>query len=317
MRVVLDVDPGTDDALAILMALNAPDLRIEGVTTVGGNATLKDTTRNTLRVLEYVGVDVKSAVVGEGIPVARGAARPMRGRYHYGYYYHGPAGLGVRLPSPRSGPYPLRAADLLVELAESGRERLTVIALGPLTNVARALRRSPRLADQVERIVVMGGAVETPGNVTAHAEFNTYNDPTAAAEVFESGAPVTLVPLDVCGMATVGRGDLPWVTGTSRAALLARRVLRNWFDGHLDRERYDLCDPLAVAAALRPDLFRFRRASIAVETEDADLYGKTTASYGQGGVDVALGVDADGAKRLMLDLLGSAQDSFEARRRTP
>ena len=304
MRVVLDVDPGTDDALAMLMALNAPRLRVEGVTTVGGNATLRDTTRNALRILEYVGAAARTDIDGNGIPVSRGAGRPLRGRYRYGYYYHGPAGLGVRLPSPRSAPYPVRAADLIVELADAGNEPLTIIALGPLTNVARALRRSPRMADRLERIVVMGGAVESPGNVTPHAEFNTYNDPLAAAEVFESGAPVTLVPLDVCAMATLGRGDMPWVAGTSKSALLTRRVLNNWFDGHPDRERYDLCDPLAVVAALRPGFFSFRGASVAVETEDPDRYGKTIADYGRGNVDVALDVDADTAKWLMVGLLG-------------
>ena len=303
MRVVLDVDPGTDDALAMLMALNAPGLRVEGVTTVGGNATLRDTTRNALRILEYVGAGVREDSGGDGIPVSRGAARPMKGRYRYGYYYHGPAGLGVRLPSPRSASYAVRAADLIVDLAGSGREPLTVIALGPLTNVARALRKSPSMADGLERVVVMGGAVESPGNITPHAEFNTCNDPMAAAEVFESGAPVTLVPLDVCAMATLGRDDMPWVTGNSRSARLTRRVLSNWFDGHPDRGRYDLCDPLAVVAALRPDLFRFRRASVAVETEDPVRYGDTTATYGTGNVDVALDVDDDAARRLMADLL--------------
>ena len=304
MRVVLDVDPGTDDALAMLMALSAPGLRVEGVTTVGGNATLRDTTRNALRILEYARADVRTDVGDDGIPVSRGAARPLKGSYRYGYYYHGPAGLGVRLPSPRSASYPVRAADLIVELAESGREPLTVIALGPLTNVARALRGSPRLAGRLDRIVVMGGAVESPGNITPHAEFNTYNDPLAAAEVFESGTPVTLVPLDVCGMATLGRDEMPWVSGSSRSALLTRRVLSNWFSGHPDRERYDLCDPLAVVATLRPDLFDMRRASVAVETEDEARYGKTTADYDRGGVDVALDVDAGKAKRLMVGLLG-------------
>ena len=296
MRVVLDVDPGTDDAIAMLMALAAPGLRVEAVTTVGGNAALRDTTRNALRILEYAGA--------AGVPVSRGASRPLRGRFHYAYYYHGAAGLGVRLPSPRSAPVPARAADLIAGLAAPGDERLTVIALGPLTNVARALRTSPRLAGALERVVVMGGAVESPGNVTPHAEFNTWNDPVAAAEVFDSGAPVTLVPLDVCRMATVRCGDMPWPPGASRGAALARRLLHNWFDGDPDRERYDLCDPLAVAAALRPGLFEFRQASITVETEDAARYGETTAAYGRGCVDVALDVDAGGAKRLMLDLLG-------------
>jgi inosine-uridine nucleoside N-ribohydrolase len=303
MKVILDVDPGTDDALAIMMALNSTDLQVEGLTTVGGNATLRDTTRNTLRLLEHLRVDVRSEVGDQGIPVSPGASRPLTGRYNYGYYYHGPAGLGVRLPSPDATPYPVSAPEFIVDLAESGRRRATLVALGPLTNVARALRSAPGLTSRLKQIVVMGGAAEVPGNITPHAEFNTYNDPRAARAVFDSDVPVTLVPLDVCTETTLTREDLPWVAGNSRTGRLAQRVLYNWFGGHPNSSRYDLCDPLALVAALRPDLFDFQRASVTVETDDPERYGNTTASYGQGNVNVALGVDAGAAKALMLELL--------------
>jgi purine nucleosidase len=303
MKVILDTDPGTDDALAIMMALSSPNLQVECITTVGGNATVRDTTRNTLLVLAHLGVPVQSEIGGRGLPVSQGASRPLRGRYHYGYYFHGQGGLGVRLPSPTATPYPARAPELIAVRAASSRARITLIALGPLTNIARALRTDPGLAGRLREIVVMGGAVEVPGNVTQHAEFNTYNDPLAAEVVFDSGVPVTLVPLDVCVETALTRADLPWITGGSQAAQLGRRLLYTWFGGQPDRERYELCDPLAIVAALQPGLLRYRQASVAVETDDPERLGKTTATYGDGNVKVALEVDVEGAKRLIVDLL--------------
>ena len=123
MKVVIDTDPGTDDALALMMALNSPDLEVQGLTTVGGNATLAHTTRNALRVLEYMG--------RSDIPVFRGASRPLRGSFRYGYYFHGPAGLTTRLPLPRSEPGPLPASEYIARVAESLAGELVVIALGP------------------------------------------------------------------------------------------------------------------------------------------------------------------------------------------
>ena len=117
--------------------------------------------------------------------------------FHYGYYFHGPAGLGVRLPEPQSQPHSVQAPEFIVHLVSAFPGQFTVIALGPLTNIARALAIEPRLAGWIREIVVMGGAVEAPGNVTPHAEFNIYNDPQAAAIVLSSGVPVTLVGLDV------------------------------------------------------------------------------------------------------------------------
>ena len=182
------MDPGTDDALALIAALNFPELDVLGVTTVGGNASLADTTRNALRLLEHLGSD---------LPVSRGSARPLKGRFEYAYHFHGAAGLGVRLPRPRTAPTTERAVERIVRAASEHRGALTVIALGPLTNVARALRSEPSLAGWLAEVVVMGGAVEVPGNVTPHAEFNIYDDPEAANEVLASGVPARLIGLDV------------------------------------------------------------------------------------------------------------------------
>ena len=175
-KVVIDTDPGTDDAIALMMALGSPHLDILGLITVGGNAPLAQTTRNALRILEYMD--------RTAIEVFRGSARPLRGRFHYAHYFHGPGGLTVRLPLPSTRPEPQRATEFIVEQARAFHGGFSAIALGPLTNLARAIEKDRRLIDRIDEIVVMGGAVEVPGNVTAHAEFNIYNDPAAAEIVF-------------------------------------------------------------------------------------------------------------------------------------
>ena len=296
-KVLIDADPGTDDALALMMVLNSPDMDVAGVTTVGGNATLAHTTRNALRVLEHLH--------RQDVPVYRGSARPLTGRsYRYGYYYHGAAGLGVRLPSPKSKSHPMRAPDFISQVVSAFPRQLTIVALGPLTNIARALALEPRLSGWTSQIVVMGGAVGVPGNVTPYAEFNIYNDPEAAETVMSSGIPVTLVPLDVCTKTYFTRGESPWVPGDNRAARLAQRVLESWFGTHPDRDRYDLCDPLAVAAAVQPGLLTYRQAEVSVETSDDEQRGRTVARFGGGAVKVAVGVDVMVAKALMRKLIG-------------
>ena len=301
--VLIDADPGTDDALAIMMALNSPELDVRAITTVGGNATLADTTRNALRLLEYLGVPIARDQRGPGMPVSRGASRPLRGTYFYGYYYHGAAGLGVRLPSPAARPVAVRAPELMVELASECPGQLTVVALGPLTNIARALGLEPKLARWVAEIVVMGGAVEVPGNVTPHAEFNIYNDSLAANIVFGSGIPIRLIGLDVTTQTYFGRDERSWASGGSSTARLSRRVLGNWFRSRPEAGRYALHDPLAVVAAARPGLFAYRRARLDVETEDAAQLGLTVASYGAGPVEVAIAVDVQGAMATVVELL--------------
>ena len=249
-KVIIDTDPGTDDALAIMMALNAPELDVQGLTTVGGNASLAHTTRNALRLLEYLG--------RAEISVYRGAARPLDGRFQHAYYHHGPGGLTVRLPPHESTLPPLRASEYIASLAESLAGELVLIALGPLTNVARAMTAEPRVVEWLKEIVVMGGAVHVQGNVTPHAEFNIFNDPHAARLVLSSGTPVTLVALDVCDEVHVTAEEVSRHAGPSRGARLAERILTNWFGAHGEVGRYGLCDPLAIVATVDPDVMTYR-----------------------------------------------------------
>ena len=293
--VLIDTDPGTDDAMALMMALNALALDVVGVTTVGGNATLADTTRNALRILEYLG--------RADVPVYRGAARPLRGGFSNAYHVHGAAGLGVRLPAPTSKPHITAAPEFIAATASSHRGDLVIIALGPLTNVARALQAEPRLAQWTRELVVMGGAVEVRGNVTPYAEFNIYNDALAADMVLNSGIAVTLVGLDVTTKTRIAREAEPWVQGETATARLSRRILANWFRSRPTADEYYLHDPLAVAAALRPDLLTYERAKVAVETGHSERLGRTTAAYGEGPVKVALGVDVRASIDLVTGLL--------------
>ena len=293
--VLIDCDPGSDDALAILAALNSPDLDVVGLTTVGGNATIDDTTRNALALLEIAG--------RAEVPIWRGAGRPLLGEFRFGYDYHGEAGVGIRLEAPTTREQAEPAVDAIARAALERPGELTLIALGPLTNVAQALRRKLKLAEEVAEIIVMGGAVEAPGNITGHAEFNIYNDPAAAEVVFDSGAQVTLVGLDVTEQVSVSREGEPWIEGDSASASLARRLLAAWFERHPNRGPYGLHDPLAVAAAIDPTLLACRRGRVTVEVRSGERLGKTTASYGPGPVKVALGVDADRAVSMITALI--------------
>jgi inosine-uridine nucleoside N-ribohydrolase len=295
MKVIIDTDPGTDDALALIMALNWRKLDIQALTTVGGNASLARATRNALRLLEYMG--------RTDIPVHKGASRPLKGRFEYAYHFHGPGGLTARLPLPKTQPAQLPAAEYIISAASSMRGELVLVALGPLTNVATALMKERRLPEWLKEVVVMGGAIEVEGNVTPYAEFNIFDDPEAANVVFSSGVPVTLVGLDVCRETFVTRDDREWFSCHSQGEKLAARILTNWFRSHPDHDRYHLCDPLAMAAVLRPDLLTYRQATVTVETDDRERRGKTTAAYGDGDVRVASGAKAAEAKAAVRALL--------------
>ena len=296
IKVVIDTDPGTDDALALMMALNSPELEIQGLTTVGGNATLRHTTANALRLVEYVG--------RPHMPVSQGSARPLKGRFNYGYQYHGSGGLNVRLPRPKGQPRPLRAPEYLISLGYSFPGELVLITLGPLTNVARAIQKEPQLKEWIKEIVVMGGAVGTPGNVTPYAEFNIYNDPRAAQKVVSSGIPILLVGLDVCNQVYLTAEEVASFQVRSHTARLARRIVSNWFRLHPQRERYLLFDPLAVAAAIQPTLLSSRQTSARVEVDDPERLGQTVVEREGGPIRVATEVDVEGFKDLFYRLLG-------------
>ena len=292
-KYIIDTDPGTDDAVAFIAALNSAELDVLALTTVGGNASLEDTTRNALDLMTHLG--------RPDMPVYRGADTPLTGQFEFAYDFHGPGGLSVPVPASRSKPRPEPAADFIQNAALEHSGDLVIIALGPLTNIAQSLLDRPDLRDHIKELIVMGGAVEVPGNITPYAEFNTYCDPRAANIVFDSGAPVTLIGLDVCRDVFFTR-DGDWQTTTSPSEQTAARFIQGWFDIHPDRDHFDLCDPLAIAAVLDPSLIEYRQATVHAD-EDGEQKGKTLAEYGPGNTNVALHVDADRATQLIRDRL--------------
>jgi purine nucleosidase len=195
------------------------------------------------------------------------------------------------------------ADDAIAAAAREHKGELTLIALGPLTNVATAILNRPELAGEFAEILVMGGALQVPGNVSRYAEFNIFNDPPAAAAVFASGAAVSLVGLDVTTAVSVSRSSGPWSGNGSQAALQAGRILDSWFATHPDFDRYDLHDPLTVVAAIDPTICTWRRGNIAVDIGEGPERGRTTIADGDGPGRAASGVDADRALSQVLDLV--------------
>ena len=295
MKCIIDTDPGADDVLALIMALNAAQLDILALTTVEGNATLAHTTANALRLLEYMG--------RTDIPVYAGSSEPLVGEFHHAYEVHGDEGLTVRLPDTDMPPANGDAVDFIIETALETPGEVTLFALGPLTNVARALMKEERLKDALRRVYIMGGTGDSGGNVTPYAEFNIYDDPHAANVVFASGAPVTLLGLNISHQTSIARDDEVWFTGDAPGERLAARIVENWFELGQAERRFSMHDPVTIMAALRPDLIRTRAATLSVETE-GERVGEITADYDSGGsVDVAVGVESEDALAFMRGLL--------------
>jgi inosine-uridine nucleoside N-ribohydrolase len=258
--VLIDCDPGHDDAIALLLALASPEVELLGVTTVAGNQTLAKTTANAIRVLELVG--------GEDVVVAAGADRPLVREPFVAAYVHGETGLdGPALPPPRAHPVDEHAVDFL---AERLGPRVVLVATGPLTNVALLLERGAR----PERIVVMGGSIGV-GNVTPAAEFNIWADPEAADAVFRSGLDVTMVGLDVTHKALVKPDSF-------RELGRVGRVVAEWLDfyGVFHRETYGfhgspIHDALALAHVIRPGLLETVERHVAIDIESELCRGRT------------------------------------------
>jgi inosine-uridine nucleoside N-ribohydrolase len=279
--VIIDTDPGTDDALAIAIALGASEFDVLGLTSVAGNVTIADATRNALRLLE--------AFDRTDIGVWEGADGPVGGVPQYAYHFHGETGLTVDLGRPKSSPRDGEAAGFIVETARRHKGELEIIAIGPLTNVVAALEAEPELPGLLKRIWVMGGAFDCPGNVTPHAEFNFYSDPVAADRVLSSGAAVTVVGLDVCDRVQVGPGRRGFAAGDSPRAALSASLLDAWLASHAG-ERFSMCDPLAVAVALDPTLVTLRTGGVGVTTL-GDQRGRSVFDDGRPGASVAMDVD--------------------------
>jgi inosine-uridine nucleoside N-ribohydrolase len=289
-QIVLDCDPGHDDAMAILLAIASPELELLGVTTVAGNQTLDKTTHNALVTLEIAG--------RSDIPVVAGASAPLRRELRTAAHVHGESGLdGPELPEPSAQPADLDPIDWL-------QPGVTLVATAPLTNVAGWVERGAR----PDRIVWMGGSIGE-GNVTPAAEFNAFVDPEAAAAVFASGIPVTMIGLDVTHRALFTRAHADELRGTGRAGRFVAE-LSDFFQLFHERSyRFDgapIHDAMAVAHVIDPTLVTTSRVNLEVETESAFCDGRTVVDLrGVTGREpnADVGVDVDAPR--FLDLLVS------------
>ena len=200
-HILLDTDPGIDDSLAILLALASPEISLEGLSIVHGNCSLEQATTNALSILELANAS--------HIPVAVGCELPLVQPSLLAPETHGNTGLGyAKLPGPRTKPQVQHGCDFLIERIMSAPGEVTLVAIGPLTNVALAIRQEPRIVQSLKELIIMGGAIRYEGNTTALAEFNTYADPHAAHIVYHAGIPTTLVPLDVTYQCVLTQGDV-------------------------------------------------------------------------------------------------------------
>ena len=284
IQLIIDTDPGVDDAIAILMAMASSEIEILGLTTVGGNVPLARATRNALSLLQ--------AASRSDIPVAKGASRPLRGKFAYAPHFHGPGGLSQRLPDPANGPVEDGAVKFLYDQLTGERGEAVLVALGPLTNLAVLLRERPIALEQAKQIVVMGGAVNTPGNVTPEAEFNFYCDPVAADIVLSSRLPITMVDLAACRQVKIGREQALGLKSATPLGRLMLDMLQGWFHREPSREEFEFCDPLAMAIALHPAIATATKVDLDVGIEKDELLGATSETGGPGEITLAQDVDS-------------------------
>ena len=276
-KIIIDTDPGQDDAVAILLALASPELEVLGITAVAGNVPLPLTQKNARVICELAG--------RRDMAVFAGCDAPLQRKLVTAEHVHGKTGLdGIALPEPTMALQPTHAVDFLIDtLRAHPPGTVTLCPLGPLTNIATAFRQAPDIIARVAEVVLMGGAYFEVGNITPAAEFNIYVDPEAAAVVFKSGVPLVVVPLDVTHHALTSRD---WVDQMRGLDTPVGRAVASWTDFF---ERFDIAkygsngaplhDPCVIGYLLRPDLFEGRHINVEIETQGAFTLGMTVADW--------------------------------------
>jgi purine nucleosidase len=271
--VIIDTDPGTDDSMAILLALNSPELEVRAFTVVGGNVPQAQALENTLRVVSLAGRC--------DIPIARGAPRPLAQRLITAEFVHGKNGLGdIDLPAPRCAADKRFAPDLIIEMVRAMPGQITLVPVGPLTNVALAVLKDPGIVPLVKEVVIMGGSI-TEGNVTAAAEANIYNDPEAAQVVFHAGWKVTMVGLDVTHRTNFGRPHLERLAktkGPQNDFATAVMTFLVALSAKFGSEATPMHDPLAMGVAIDPSFVKTKHMRIEVETRGEFTRGATVGN---------------------------------------
>jgi inosine-uridine nucleoside N-ribohydrolase len=299
--IIIDCDPGHDDAIAILLALASPELEVRAITTVAGNTTLANTTRNALKVLELAG--------RTDVPICAGADRPLRRELHTAPHVHGESGLdGPDLPEPTTKPVDEDVADFLAQSIDPG---VVLVPVGPLTNVALLLERHPDVP--LERIVWMGGAI-AEGNITPAAEFNAYVDPEAAARVFASGIDVTMIGLDVTHKALFTPAHAERLRASGRIGAVVAELFGFYHRFH--SERYGMAgspihDAMAVAQVADPTLVTTLHTNIEIETASEWCDGRTVVDRWHATdrpANAHAGIDVDASR--FLELLCSRLESL-------
>jgi purine nucleosidase len=277
-KIIIDTDPGQDDAVAILLALASPqEIDVLGIVAVAGNVGLAQNARNALKVAELAG--------RSEVPVHAGCSRPLMRTLVTAEHVHGQTGLdGPDLPEPAKTLEARHGVDFIIDtLMREPEGTVTLCALGPLTNLAMALTKEPRITSRIEEIVLMGGAYFEVGNITPAAEFNIYVDPEAAAIVFASGVPITMMPLDVTHqmLATPERIAAFRAIGNKSATAVADMLS---FSERFDLRKYGwsgapLHDPCVTAYIIAPEIFSGRKCNVEIETASELTRGMTVADY--------------------------------------
>jgi len=304
--LVIDCDPGVDDAIAILLALASPEVELLALTTVAGNLPLETTTRNALRVLALAG--------REDVPVAAGASRPLVVRRDRdAAVVHGADGLGgAPVPESSAAVVPMHAVDLLAEIIERSDEPVLLAPVGPLTNIALLAALRPELLPGIGRVSIMGGG-EGTGNVTPAAEFNIWFDPESAARAFDSGLDITMVGLNVTRASMLFDADVDRIRSAGHIGAVAAAMLDHYLDW---QERLyglrgvSVHDALAVAALIRPDLLTTVEALLTVDTTAGPARGMTLVDRHrwegeEANAQVGVGVDRDGFVEFLCERLAS------------
>ena len=276
-KIIIDTDPGQDDAIAILLALGSPELEVLGLTAVAGNVPLKLTQKNARKICELAGrPDIK---------VFAGAIRPLARQLVTAEEVHGKTGLnGPDLPEPKMPLQEQYAVDFIVEtLMSEPLGTVTLCPLGPLTNIALALIREPRIAPRIKEIVLMGGGYFEQGNVTPSAEFNIYVDPQAADVVLRAGIPTVIMPLDVTHKALTSQKRTAAIRNIGNKVGVAAAEMLDYFE-RFDEEKYGtdggpLHDPCVIAYLLKPELFKGRVCNVSIETASELTMGATVVDW--------------------------------------
>ena len=311
-RILFDTDPGIDDSLAILLALASPELKVEGVSVVHGNCSVDQALTNALGVLELA--------QASHIPVARGFELPLVQPSLLAPETHGEGGVGyAKLRTPKTKPVAQHSVDFLIERIMSAPGEITLVCIGPLTNVAVAIRKEPRLIKAVKEVVIMGGAIRHEGNTTPLAEFNVYVDPHASHMVYHSGMPITLVPLDVTYHCILTPDDVQHLQKIkSPIPTFVADATRFYMEFHDEYQQIKGCiinDALALALTFAPELCDYEDHYVEVDITGGVSMGKTMADFYKltkqpANMKVALGVRARDFIELFVERVEKLSESI-------